>query len=108
LTIRLEPWGTVTGRILDDEGQPLRDLTLNNLGGTYPPSPAGRGILPGDARTNSVGRFRIDGLVPGLKYSATVPKVVAGPDALFRDVTVALGEVKDLGDLKVAPSRLDR
>ena len=24
LTVKLQPWGTITGRIIDDEGQPAR------------------------------------------------------------------------------------
>jgi RNA polymerase sigma factor (sigma-70 family) len=103
LTIRLQPWGEITGRIVDDEGQPRPGLELNNLGGTYPPPPAARGILPGGVQTNSVGRYRIRGLVPGLKYSAAVHGRTAPSGPVFRDVTVAPGEVKDLGDLKVVP-----
>jgi hypothetical protein len=105
VTIRLQPWGTITGRIVDEDGQPCADLTLNNLGGIYPQPPADRGILPGDARTNPVGRFRIDRLVPGLKYGASALEGFRGIGNVFRDVTVAPGEVKNLGDLKVVPSK---
>src|SRR5205823_420594 len=31
LTVRLQPWGVVTGRIVDDEGQPRTKLELTSL-----------------------------------------------------------------------------
>ena len=74
-----------------------------SIDGSFPKRPAVQGILPGDIATNPVGRFRVDRLVPGLEYGATVSDGKAGPGVLFHDVTVAPGEVKDLGDLKVIP-----
>jgi hypothetical protein len=51
-------------------------------------------------RTDRDGRFRIDGLVPGLKYYA---RLGPGPfgQYLFARFDLKPGEVKELGDAKV-------
>ena len=103
LTIRLQPWGTITGRVVDDEGQPLEGLEIHSIDGTFPKRPDVQGILPDDVRIGSDGRFRVERLVPGLQYGATAFGPMSPHGELFRDVTVAPGEVKDLGDLKVIP-----
>ncbi len=66
-----------------------------------------QGILPGDGVIGSDGRFRVDGLVPGLKYGASASGPMTPFGDLFHDQTVAPGEVKDLGDLKVVPPKRD-
>ena len=107
LTVRLQPWGTIAGRVIDDEGKPRRGLRLNSLGGAYPGRPDEQGVLPGSIRIGSDGRFRIESLVPGLKYGANAVGGAMGRGAVFQDVTVAPGEVKDLGDRTVVgPKRV--
>ena len=109
LTIRLQPWGTITGRIVDDDGQPATGSWIGTLFGDDPQ----RGDLPtsdSPIRIGRDGRFRVEGLVPGLKYGAYALEMrnrkILGD--MFRDVTVAPGEVKDLGDVKpVATGRSD-
>jgi RNA polymerase sigma factor (sigma-70 family) len=108
LTIRLQPWGVVTGRIIDEDGQPRGGLALINLIGIYPKPPADQGILPGDNASPGIlvgrdGRFRVEGFVPGLHYGASAVQGSMYVGEVFRDVPVAPGEVKDLGDLKVVP-----
>jgi RNA polymerase sigma factor (sigma-70 family) len=110
LTIRLQPWGTIAGRVVDDDGRPRGRLGLTNAGGVYPKRPAEQGILPGGAISGGIrighdGRFRVEALVPGLKYGGGASAGFNDGGELFRDVTVAPGEVKDLGDLKVIPPR---
>jgi RNA polymerase sigma factor (sigma-70 family) len=112
LTLRLQPWGTITGRIIDDEGAPRGGMSLISAGGSSPMQPDVQGILPGGnwnggIRIGRDGRFRVEGLVPGLKYGATASErdIVVGN--LFQDVMVAPGEVKELGDLKVVPQKED-
>jgi RNA polymerase sigma factor (sigma-70 family) len=106
MTLRLQPWGTVTGRAVDEDGEPRKGLRLYNRGGIYPPPPADSAILPQrnfgpDLVVDPDGRFRVEGLVPGLKYGATGVQGITGLGDVFRDITVAPGEVKDLGDVKV-------
>ncbi len=112
MTVRLQPSGTLTGRIVDEEGRPRGGLALNNLGGVFPEPPPDRAMLPGGDFNPGIlvgrdGRFRIEGLIPGLKYAATASRGFVDLGEVFRDVIVAPGEVKDLGDLKAAPLRRD-
>jgi hypothetical protein len=87
ITVRLEPWGTITGRIVNDDGNPRGGLKVASV-------PVGRD-----------GRFRFEGLVPGRKYEASAAQGYQGIGNVYRDVIVGSGEVKDLGDLKVVTPR---
>jgi RNA polymerase sigma factor (sigma-70 family) len=107
LTVRLQPWGTIIGRVVDDEGQPIKGLEINSIEGTFPKRPDVKGILPDVARVGGDGRFRVERLVPGLLYGASASDRPRLYGELFRDVTVAPGEVKDLGDLKIVPPGRD-
>ena len=67
-------------------------------------------ILPGSDWNNGIavgndGLFRVEGLVPGLRYSTTARSGFEAFGDLFMNLTVAPGEVKDLGDLKVQPPK---
>jgi RNA polymerase sigma factor (sigma-70 family) len=103
LTLRLQPWGTIMGRIVDEDGRPRSGMGLQSRSGdtehegALPASLVGRGIPLGKD-----GRFRVEGLVPGLRYggSALHQSSFSGTE-LFKDLVVAPGEVRDLGDLKV-------
>jgi hypothetical protein len=99
VVVRLQPWGTITGRIVTDDGRPREKLEI--LGNYLPESPPGDyGILPRDTPVGSDGRFRIEGLVPGLQYEGRVadrPRIIG---SAFQGVRVGPGETKDLGDLR--------
>ena len=105
LTMRLQPYGTITGRIVDEEGRPRAGLGIMSAGGSMPERPAEQGILPGGnygggIRLGRDGRFRIEGLVPGLQYGAGASEGFNYLGELFDNVTVTPGEVQDLGDIK--------
>jgi hypothetical protein len=53
-------------------------------------------------RTDEAGRFSVEGLVPGLRYSLHVESEGAmfGKSLVFKDVTLEPGETRDLGDLR--------
>jgi hypothetical protein len=90
--VRLEAWGVVTGRLLKPDGEPMTNVTIH----------AGAR----DGRTDKDGKFRIDGLPPGLKFELTAIKrpyllEISGKDV--KGVTTRPGETKDLGDIQVKP-----
>jgi protocatechuate 3,4-dioxygenase beta subunit len=87
LTIKLEPCGSISGRIVDQDGQPLA--------GEHIP-----GGLSGSVAftTDKAGRFRVEGLIPGVQYHLMRPRVVA---TVLTSVVVEPGKNKDLGDLKL-------
>jgi hypothetical protein len=110
VTIKLEPWGSVSGRIVDDEGHPRKAMFINSPTGSSNPHPETHDILPGSdwnegIRVADDGTFFVEGLVPGLKYGATARTGFEAFGDLFTDVTVETGEVKNLGDLKVQPPK---
>ena len=101
VTIRLERCGALTGRLVDAGGLPQAGAQMK----WYRPmeggdSRFGKGSLPSPIKTDKDGRFRVAGLVPGLKYSLylTNGSVVAGWPV--KGATIKAGEVKDLGDVK--------
>jgi hypothetical protein len=92
--IQLEPWGSVTGRLVKPDGEPMTNVWIDI--GHVPRVQAGKD-----------GRFRIDGLSRGLKYSVSVIKdpgyVLETSGKNIKDLTLKPSEVKDLGDIEVRP-----
>ena len=101
-TVRLEPWGTVTGRILDASGKPLPGAYVSvEADGTGFSLQTG-----GDA--DAQGRFRAERVIPGLSYSAAIyhDTVEYAPLAgmPLQKLVLRPGEVRDLGDIRARPS----
>ncbi len=106
--MKLEPWGTLVGRVVDADGRPLAGVRMQV---TYP------GYIPAawmdrqaeEVRTDRAGRFRVERLIPGMKLflgaSAGTRFLLLGdaPNGLM-PVSVTAGEVKDLGDLRAKTS----
>lgn len=111
--ITLQKAGSVTGTIVDGDKSPRTDITLipnlekfRGQGETGIWAPVlNQSIQPTNVAVDKQGRFRLDGLVPGLKYNAHahVTRMMNGQmqgiiiGAALTDVSVAPGEVKDLG-----------
>jgi hypothetical protein len=98
LVVRLRPWGTVSGRLIDNNGRPRPGVVLSCHG----PSSANRSAnhIPHDVTTDGEGRFSLEGLVPGQEYGL---KVAAsdGPDSRVGDLhSLEPGEAKALGDVQ--------
>ena len=100
VTIALQPWAEVTGRFVDEEGEPITGLYLIADDEVFDqPEAVEVGSIPRPIELEDDGRFRIVGLLPGLTYSfrlTTVRDPVAEP---ITGLTVEAGETKDLGDL---------
>jgi protocatechuate 3,4-dioxygenase beta subunit len=106
VTVRLEPWGALTGRLVTPRGEPLTGvrvscrLELNRDGKILDAADL-------DVRTDKGGRFRIEGLVPGHKYhdfhvvkGSYLLDILAGEP---KDLTLKPGVTRDLGELQVKP-----
>jgi RNA polymerase sigma factor (sigma-70 family) len=110
VTARLEPWGTVSGRLVDASGKPCPEgagawLDLESRlpdVSRYGTSTGGVAHITQPGRD---GRFRIEGLVPGRKYvfSAQGPEG-RGPSWNPEGLSVGSGEDRDLGDVRPSPS----
>jgi hypothetical protein len=100
LRVKLQPWGTLTGRIVDEAGHPRTSVELFS---TIPDKPdPERGALEGNSiPVDSGGRFRIEGLVPGVKYDALASDKSTVSGTALDGVQVKSGETKDLGDVKI-------
>jgi RNA polymerase sigma factor (sigma-70 family) len=112
LVVKLTRAGTVTGRVVTPEGNPVTRGELLSLNGEKilpdrvisPPPDAGS--LPRPVRLGKDGKFRIEGLAPGLKYTlsfASGTYLLSISGGLADNLTVKAGEVKDLGDVTIKP-----
>jgi RNA polymerase sigma factor (sigma-70 family) len=106
VVIDLQPAATVVGRLVDDDGRPLarRDIFVTEV--TPPltapsPFPAVYRQHSLHVRTDATGKFRIDGLIPGLSYRGAVPSLGPYVRGVFGDLSLKSGETKDLGDVRV-------
>ena len=97
---RLEPLGGLTGRLIDLDGLPLGGAAL--LQARDPSNPFAFLSLETRPRCDAEGRFRIEGLVPGLAYFFEV-EIGGRSIPAIRGATIRPGEVSDLGDVRVRP-----
>jgi protocatechuate 3,4-dioxygenase beta subunit len=120
IEIRLRPGGTVIGRLIDPQGDPIEGASLARdtmprraAAGHLAEMKRDRGVVP-DIRpyvkTDGKGRFEMKGLIPGLKYSARLivrrrsgNVSTRGLMPIFTDLTVRSGETKDVGDVRAKP-----
>jgi RNA polymerase sigma factor (sigma-70 family) len=105
VTVRLQKCGTITGRVVDDDGLPraawiLSVIETEQLKGQ---DSFGVGSSPLE-KTGKDGRFRIVGVIPGHKTGVYAGKNTTYFDPLVKGLILKAGEVKDLGDVKVKPS----
>jgi RNA polymerase sigma factor (sigma-70 family) len=124
VTVKLMPWATVSGRLLDEDGQPIKNTAL-----WFTEVPRGKVGAPRaldvglhvvarfagkpnpDPVTDADGRFKVEGLLPGLKYNLALmePNGQFDPDHFkwkglaFSNLVLKPGETKDLGDVKLQP-----
>lgn len=87
LEVRLQPWATVRGRVVDDDGKPLPGTQLGVSG-----------PVPRRVKSDNDGRFLIEGLAPGAKHSIDVITSYVHT-RLVGDFVPRAGESRDLGDV---------
>src|SRR5262249_12130791 len=106
VVVTLQPAAAAVGRIVGDDGRPLAhaeiavQFRLAEDSPLRPPPAHSRAF-----RTDAAGKFRIDGLLPGVSYRAEVRSAGQYPRVIFDDLSLKGGETKDLGDVK--PGRGD-
>jgi RNA polymerase sigma factor (sigma-70 family) len=123
VTVKLEPSASVTGRLLGADGQPIKNVALwfTQLPPLKPGQPRAMDVgihvvarLPGknpDPRTDENGRFKVECLIPGLKYHLAWMDTSGAFDEdhfrwkglVFSNLVLKPGEAKDLGDVKLQP-----
>jgi RNA polymerase sigma factor (sigma-70 family) len=112
LSVKLEAAGVLTGRFVTTDGKALADLELFPIVGeplADPSAPRPKpdltaGTFPRGIRTDKDGKFRIEGVAPGLTYRFGLRKgfYLLSPEGdAAKGATLKAGEAKDLGDLKV-------
>ena len=104
-TVRLQPLGTLTGRVLDEDGRPVTGAEMFGVieGGQLNLPALGVSISSFRVRTDRQGRFRADAILPGVKCRGALLGRRAGGGTVFQHVAVKPGELKDLGDLRIKP-----
>lgn len=121
IVVRLEPLGAVTGRALAKDGKPeankvvqpypersfayYKDYPIELLNNQNERGRMGRLIrwLPEPVKTDAKGEFRLEGLIPGLRYQLWVTEGTdrqRPPTHVEGKVTVEAGKTRELGDLK--------
>jgi protocatechuate 3,4-dioxygenase beta subunit len=90
LIVKLQPCGSLSGRIVDQDGQPVPGFR-----GTLKPGNLHRH----DFTTDKEGHFRVEGILPGLGYSVwqAGKRTIA---QIHPDAVVDSGSNKDLKDIK--------
>jgi protocatechuate 3,4-dioxygenase beta subunit len=108
VVVKLAPLGQVFGRVFDADGNPLTGVEVSIRAETESGSelyhvaapPSGKPV-----RADKDGRFHIEGVVPGLKFTlllqAKAPIFGGFKGAAVRQVQVKSGEKLDLGDVRV-------
>jgi protocatechuate 3,4-dioxygenase beta subunit len=96
LTVRLEPCSVATGRLLDQDGEPLVGAVVRlDIESPYDSAPA-------KVKTDKDGRFRFEGIVPGQSHQDRFGPPPYG-QYLYKPFTLKPAESKDLGDERVKP-----
>jgi hypothetical protein len=112
LTVTLQSWAEIKGRIVDHAGQPKANVEIRGIYDDARKRPDLAVLPPSDFSqvgrffTDDEGRFHVAGLMPGYQFSLAISEYRnSGGYYLgeFRpDVKLKPGEIHDLGDLKLA------
>jgi RNA polymerase sigma factor (sigma-70 family) len=109
LAVRLARCGMISGRLIDEDGQPLRGATVGAVveyrRGTGASDPAFR---TREAVTDRDGRFRVEGINPTLSVLLWIqdpehpaPKYQSKPERDLGGLRIEPGAIKEIGDVRV-------
>lgn len=115
LKITLEPGAEITGRLVDEFGEPKANFMFSDVYESpaetpnfalLPPNPEQTSGGSAKHQTDKNGRFRIKGLVPGKKYRVYARELRQNSTAVYLgDLTgekpLQPDEVRDLGDILI-------
>jgi hypothetical protein len=101
VTVKLVPWGAVTGRLVDARGQAKVGASLQSISAVSMRADPEVGWLPGSFEVGEGGRFRVEGLAAGLKYSFAVRDGTGFLAQAINGVSILPSELKDLGAITV-------
>ena len=117
LVVRLVEPGAITGRLIDDDGRPMARAKIAVMtwaldGENLPPEYRSPSWVWPDGeifRSDTDGRFQIDGLKPGVGSSLKVEnkfrrELYLPVIELLKNVDIKPGEVREVGDVKVSAS----
>jgi hypothetical protein len=95
VTVRMQPGATVTGRLVDADGQPRPGVELSL---TFRPKEraASYQYHPERIETDREGRFRVAALLPGYEFTLS-----DGRGSLHFGGALGSGQTKDLGDVQM-------
>jgi RNA polymerase sigma factor (sigma-70 family) len=93
-TVKMKPTATIKGRIVTEQGEPVRNTDIHGHleAGQLNMTRDWNGFFWG--RTDAEGRFKIEGLLAGVKLGGYGGN-------LFKNLTLQPGEVRNLGDIKI-------
>ncbi len=99
---KLERWGVLTGRLVDENGKPISHVDVNAAG--VFDGDRSNAVSVGNVFTDSKGRFQLDGLIPGVPYELYFREFKPnGRSGVFaKEIRAKAGENRNLGDLKLA------
>jgi protocatechuate 3,4-dioxygenase beta subunit len=97
VTVRMKPGASVTGRLVDADGQPRAAVELEVAFRIEARQVQWQSYSPGHIKTDQDGRFRVTALLPGYEFRLSDGKGVLP----FGDGTLRSGQAKDLGDVKM-------
>ncbi len=107
--LKLAPVGSVTGRLLDSDGQPIAGADVGLSYRSQAASDLDRQMqqLRSPVRTDADGRFRLENVVPGQKFWLSIRKgqtFLAGKPRIG-ERQVEAGATLDLADFRTEPQR---
>jgi hypothetical protein len=101
LQVRLQPWAVVSGRLVGTDGRPRAGIAfLPEIMGKARLGGGKIGHWPYRITTDREGRFRVEAIVPGLRYRLTLENA-SGVSTDTGPIVTPLkpGETRDLGDV---------